>query len=308
MTGQGSIPPVGIWTPVFDRVPGNRVCELAVELEELGYGAIWLPEGLGKDPFIELALLLSATRSIIGATGIANIWARDAVTTACAARSLTDAFPERVLVGLGVSHRSLVSDVRGHRYAKPLEAMSNYLQAVHNAPYTAVRSGSEPRYLLAALGPRMLALAATRTSGAHTYLVTPEHTAGARKELGAAALLCPQQAVILDTNGERARNAARDYLAGYLAMPNYRNNLARLGFHDDLDRGGTDRLIDALVPWGDVALIRQRVRDHLDAGADHVAIHVVVPDSGDPVPREQWRILAPAVVGLSAAPHPASVR
>jgi probable F420-dependent oxidoreductase len=288
-----SLPPVGLWTGALDMVPANRARHLAAELECLGYGAIWVPEVAGRDPFVHLALLLAATDRIVCATGIASIWARDAVTTSCAAKTLTEAFPERVVVGIGASHANLVHGLRGHDYTKPLTAMRAYLDDIDRAPYTAHRPTAPVRYVLAALRRRMLGLAGERTEGAHPYFVTPEHTLHAREILGPAPLLCPEQAVVLETDRDRARTIARAHTSVYLAQPNYVNNLRELGFTDDdlSSPGGSDALVDALVVWGDEEMVVGRVREHLDAGADHVAVQVL-PNEKRGVPDEQWRLLA----------------
>jgi probable F420-dependent oxidoreductase len=289
---------IGLWTGALDAVPAARARELAAELEELGYGAIWLPEVAGRDPFVHLALLLSATGRLVGATGIANIWARDAVATAGATKGLTEAFPERVLIGLGVSHRNLVDDLRGHRYDKPLTAMREYLDAMDAAPYLSYRPSTPARRVLAALRPRMLRLAAERTDGAHPYFVTAEHTAKAREILGEGPLLCPEQAVVLETDPERARAIGRAYTSVYLGQPNYVNSVRELGFADeDLADGGSDRFVDALVAWGDVDTVVARVREHLDAGADHVAVQAL-PAEKRGVPEDQWRELAAPLSSL----------
>jgi probable F420-dependent oxidoreductase len=292
------LPRIGIWTGALDFVPASEARELAAEIEELGYGALWIPEVAGRDVFVHLALILAATRRLIGATGIANIWARDAVTMAGATKGLTEAFPERVLFGLGVSHRNLVDDLRGHHYDKPVETMARYLDAVDASPYTAHRPSTPVRRVLAALGPKMLELAGTKADGAHPYFVTPEHTSRARSILGPGALLCPEQAVLLETDPERARQIGRFYTAIYLSQPNYVNNMKRLGFSDeDMANAGTDAFVDALVAWGDVEAITKRVQEHIDAGADHVCIQ---PLGGERrgVPSEQWRELAPALTHL----------
>jgi probable F420-dependent oxidoreductase len=287
--------PIGIWTGTLDLVPAGEARELAAELEELGYGALWMPEVAGRDIFVHLALLLSSTDHLVGATGIANIWARDAVTTAGAMRGLTEAFPDRVVFGLGVSHRNLVEDLRGHRYEQPLAAMRRYLEAVDAAPYTAVRPTTPVRRVLAALGPKMLELAAERADGAHPYFVTPEHTARAREALGADPVLCPEQAAVLETDPSRAREISRTYTSVYLSQPNYVRNLVRLGFDEaDLADGGTDAVVDALVAWGTVEDVVARVEAHLDAGADHVCVQPIVAERRG-VPRQQWRALAPAL-------------
>jgi probable F420-dependent oxidoreductase len=293
-----ALPRVGLWTGALDSVPASRARELAAELEELGYGALWIPEVAGRDPFVHLALLLSSTERLIGATGIANIWARDAVTAAGAVKGLTEAFPERVLVGLGVSHRNLVSDLRGHNYDKPLTAMRQYLEAMDAAPYSAHRPTTPVRRVLAALRPKMLRLAADKTDGAHPYFVTPEHTATARETLGAGPLLCPEQAVVLESDPDTARAIGRAYTSIYLGQPNYVNSILELGFaEEDLADGGTDAFVDALVAWGDEEAILSRVRAHLDAGADHVAVQMLSAGRRD-VPEQQWRDLAGALTSL----------
>ena len=294
-----SMAPVGIWTGSLDFAPTPRAQELVAEMDELGYGAIWMTEVAGREVFVHLALLLSASRRIVGATGIANLWARDAVSMAGAAKALTEAFPERFLLGIGVSHKSLVDDLRGHRYEKPLAAMSRFLDAMDAAPYTATRPATPVRRVIAALGPKMLQLAAEKTDGAHPYFVTPEHTAAARGILGAEPLLCPEQAVVLDTDPVRARETARTYTRVYLSQPNYVNNMIRLGFSEaDVAEGGTDAFVDALVAWGDEDRIVARVQAHFDAGADHVCVQPIDPERRG-IPDNQWRELAPALTGLA---------
>jgi probable F420-dependent oxidoreductase len=290
-----AVPRIGIWTGALEVVPASRAQELAAELEELGYGVLWIPEVAGRDPFVHLALLLTATRGLIGATGIANIWARDAVTANGAMRGLTEAFPDRVLFGLGVSHENLVSDLRGHNYNKPLTAMRTYLEAMDAAPYTSFRPTTPVRRVLAALRPKMLRLAAEKADGAHPYFVTPEHTAEARELLGAEPLLCPEQAVVLESDPDRARAIGREYTKVYLGQRNYMNSVLRLGFDEaDLADGGSDKFVDAVVAWGEADAIVARVRAHLDAGADHVAVQAL-PAEKRGVPDQQWRELAPAL-------------
>lgn len=293
--------PIGVWTGNLEQVPSSRSRELAAELEELGYGAVWLPEVAGRDVFVHLAMLLSATTSLVGATGIASIWARDAVTMTGGVKALTEAFPERVLIGLGVSHHTIVEGVRGHSYAKPYSAMAAYLDAMSVSPYTGFRPTTPVRLVLAALGPRMLRLAAERTDGAHPYFQTPEHTATAREVMGPAALLCPEQMVVLETDPVVARQVARSAAAVYLGLPNYANNLRRLGFVDsDLADGGSDRVIDAVVAWGSEETVIDRVRQHFDAGADHVCVQVLGAARGQ-VPLDGWRAIAPGLRELGAS-------
>lgn len=292
-----NLPPIGLWTAALDMVPMAEAQDLAAELEALGYGVLWVPEVAGRDVMFGLGMLLAATERLVGATGIASIWGRDAVTMTGAAKGLTEAFPDRVVIGLGVSHHTLVEDLRGHQYRRPLAAMRAYLDAMDASPYTAFRPTTPVRRVLAALGPAMLALAAARTAGAHTYFVTPEHTATARAMLG-DALLCPEQAVLLESDPTTARAVARAYARVYVPLPNYRANLLRLGFDDD-DLAGdfSDRLVDAIVAWGDEDAVVARVRAHFDAGADHVCVQPL-PASPRAVPVDQWRALAPALQGL----------
>ena len=225
-----NLAPLGVWTPALEFVPASRAAELAAELEEAGYGAIWIPEVAGRDVFAHLTMLLSATRRLVGATGIASIWARDAVAMTGGVQALTEAFPERMLLGLGVSHGNLVSGLRGHSYERPLATMRAYLDAMDAAPYTSFRPTTPVRRILAALGPKMLALSAERSQGAHTYFVPPEHTVTAREVLGERPLLCVEQAVVLETDPKVARHVARSHTATYLALPNYTSNLRREGF------------------------------------------------------------------------------
>jgi probable F420-dependent oxidoreductase len=287
---------VGIWTSQFDAQPATRAKEAAAELEALGYGAIWLPEAVGRDPFVHATLLLGATKRVVAATGIASIYARDAMTMNAAWRAVSEAFPDRFLLGLGVSHRPIVEDLRGHAYGPPLQAMRDYLDRMDSALYLAAEPPVPPQRVLAALGPRMLALAAQRTNGAHPYFVPVEHTVIARKALGEHALLCPEQMVVLETDPTTARGIARRTMATYLGLPNYVNTLRRLGYgDDDLANGGSDRLVDAIVVWGDDATIRARVHAHLDAGANHVCVQVL-PHDLRTLALEEWRRLAPALL------------
>ena len=243
-------------------------------------------------------MVLGATQRMVAATGIASVWARDAMTMAAGQLTISEAHPGRFLLGLGVSHQPMVDMVRGHHYAKPLSKMAEYLDAMDRAIYVAPRPAEEPRRVLAALGPKMLRLAAERALGAHPYFVPVEHTAVAREALGEGPMLCPEQAVVLATDPERARAAARLHMGTYLTLPNYTNNLRRLGWTDaDLDDGGSDRLVDAIVAWGDEAAIVDRVQAHLDAGADHVCIQVL-GDNAAELPLPQWRALAPALLSL----------
>jgi probable F420-dependent oxidoreductase len=283
---------VGLWTFQLDLQPASAARETAAELEELGYPTIWLPEAVGREPFVNSAMLLGATERMMVATGIIGIWGRDAMTMAAGHLTLNEAFEGRFLLGIGVSHQPMVDFVRGHQYDKPLTKMREYLEAMDKVIYVAPRPADEPRRVLAALGPKMLELAAAKALGAHPYFVPVEHTAFAREVLGDGPMLCPEQAVVLNTDPEQARAAARLHMATYLTLPNYTNNLRRLGWtDDDLADGGSDKLVDAIVAWGDEAAIQDRVRAHLDAGADHVAVQVL-GENAAALPIEAWRRLA----------------
>ncbi len=184
MVDRTTLGPVGIWTGALDPQPATRSKELAAELESLGYGAIWLPEAVGRDPLVHAALLLGATDRIVLATGIASIYARDAVAMNAGWRTVSEAFPDRFLLGLGVSHQPMVEGIRGHNYGPPLQAMRTYLDAMDAALFFGAAPAAEPQRCLAALGPKMLALAASRTAGAHPYFQTPEHTRRGTRDPG----------------------------------------------------------------------------------------------------------------------------
>jgi probable F420-dependent oxidoreductase len=284
----------GVWTFQLDILPAARMQETVAELEEMGYGAVWYGEALGREALTKAALLLAGTKRVVIATGIANIYARDPVTMAGAQKTLAEAYPNRFLLGLGVSHIPLVEGVRRHSYDKPVPKMRAYLDAMDQAPYQAVPPSSKLPRVLAALGPLMLKLSAERADGAHPYNTTPKHTAEARALLGPGPYLCPEQAVILEKDPAKARAIARKFLEIYLGLPNYTNNWVRLGFQEtDLANGGSDRLIDAVVPWGDLKTVLSRIQEHHSAGADHVCIQVLTDDSKT-FPLREYRELASA--------------
>jgi probable F420-dependent oxidoreductase len=286
---------VGVWTFQLELQPAAKAQEAAAEIEELGYGALWIPEALGREAFTHAALLLAGTRRIPVATGIANIWGRDPMAMAAAQKTLAEAYPDRFLLGIGVSHAPMVG-MRGHDYTRPLTAMRAYLDAMDGATFLAVPPSIEPERVIGALAPKMLALAAERTRGAHPYFVPPEHTRRAREIMGPKALLAPEQAAVLERDAATARTIARSHMGIYLGLPNYLNNLRRLGFgDDDFKDGGSDRLVDAIVAWGDVDAVAQRVRAHHDAGADHVCVQVLGPDPRA-LPLADWRRLAAALL------------
>jgi probable F420-dependent oxidoreductase len=287
---------VGIWTAELDMVPQAQAQEHVVELEELGYGAVWIPEAVGREALTASALLLSGSSRIVVATGIASIWARDPMAMSGAHKTLTEAVPDRFLLGMGVSHQPAVDYLRGHTYAKPLTHMRQYLDAMDASLFMAAEPSVPPQRVLAALGPKMLELAATRAAGAHPYFVPVEHTTLAREALGEGPLLCVEQAVVLDRDPDGARAVARTHMALYLSLPNYTNNLRRLGWTDaDLDDGGSDALVDAIVAWGDLEAVAERVADHHARGATHVCLQVLSAEPGV-VPTAAWRALAPALV------------
>ncbi|MEU4232369.1 LLM class F420-dependent oxidoreductase [Nonomuraea sp. NPDC026600] len=281
---------VGVWNSALSGEPASFEREAAAELEDLGFGTLWIGESpKGKEALAHSAILLGATRRMLIATGIANIWVRDATAASNGANALAEAFDDRFVLGLGVSHAPLVSS-RGHDYAKPVSAMRAYLDAMDATEYGGPLPHPAPR-LLAALRGKMLDLAATRTQGAHPYFVTPEHTARARAILGPDPVLAPEQTVVLDTDPDRARRTARRFMSLYLALPNYTNNLLDLGWDaKDLTNGGSDALVDAIVAWGDPETIIERVRAHLDAGADHVCVQPLAETAGDVL--EHLRVLA----------------
>jgi probable F420-dependent oxidoreductase len=288
--------PIGLWTHALDHLPMSRAREVAAEIESLGYGAIWVPEMAGRDPFVSSALLLEATERIVLATGIANIYSRDPLSMACAQSTVTEAFPERFLLGIGVSHQSAVEGLRGQTYGPPLATMRAYLDGMDVGFYLAEPPTTPNHRVLAALGPKMLELAATRAEGAHPYFVPVEHTAVARSTMGPEARLYVEQMAVLDDDPTRARATARAGMAMYLGLPNYTNNLRRLGWaDDDLADGGSDRLVDAIVAWGDEAAVARRVQEHRDAGADHVCVQVLTPEFTG-LPLDAWRRLAPALI------------
>ncbi len=269
--------PVGVWCSQLQWQPATRAQEAVGEIEELGYGAVWVGEATGKEVMTHAAILLAAGGRIVVATGIASIWARDPMAMANAGRTLAEAYPGRFVMGLGVSHPFL-NEPRDRPYQRPLSAMRDYLEAMDSAPYVGPEADMPPR-LLAALGPKMTELARDRTFGAHPYLVPVEHTALAREILGRGPVLAPEQAVVLEQDPRTARDRARSHLSHYIRLSNYAENLRRLGYQEeDLDGGGSDRLVDALVAWGDVHAVLKRVSDHRAAGADHVAVRILGED------------------------------
>jgi probable F420-dependent oxidoreductase len=269
---------LGVWAAT-DGLSAAAAAAFAKRVEAWGYGALWIPEAFGREVFSASAWLLANTGRLVVASGIANIYARDSFAAAAAQKGLNEQSGDRFLLGLGVSHIPLVQGVRKHEYGKPVATMRAYLEGMSASIYKAVAPESPPQTVLAALGPKMLELAAELTDGAHPYNVSPEHTREARAILGPNKLLCVEQGAVLDTDATRARGLARRFLELYLTLPNYVNNWRRLGFTDtDFAGGGSDRLIDSIVVCGDETAIRKRIAEHWQAGADHVCVQAIGAD------------------------------
>jgi probable F420-dependent oxidoreductase len=286
---------VGLWTRQLDIQPAERVRTTIAELEGLGWGSLWSWEVFGREALTNAGLLLCATQRMVIGTGIANMWARDPVAMAAAQRTLAEAYPGRFVLGIGVSHAPIV-DARGHRYQRPLERLRGYLDAMDAAPWQGPPLAEEPARVLAALGPRMLELAAERAAGALLYNTSPEATATARSVVGSGPLLAVEQAVLVEDDPAQARRIAREFIAFYLTLPNYVRAWERAGFGpQERADGGSDRLVDAVVAWGRPEAIAERVRAHLEAGADHVCLQVLESDPNG-LPVASWRVLAPALL------------
>src|SRR5215472_1761467 len=275
---------IGIWF-FLDAMNATQTVEFVRKTEKLGYGAMWIPEAVGRDPFAHIGYLAAHTEKIVFATGIANIYARDPITMSAASKTVAEASGGRFLLGIGVSHRPLVANLRGHSYDKPYSYMKDYLPKMKGALYRAPKAKEEPPVVIAALHPKMLALAAAETQGTHTYFVPPEHTAKARAAIGPKPWICAAQAVILESDATKARTMARTYMKTYVPrLPNYTNNLKALGWKDaDFENGCSDALVDAIVAWGTEDRIRDRIQAHLAAGATQVCIQALRADS-QPLP------------------------
>jgi probable F420-dependent oxidoreductase len=285
---------LGVWT-FFDGLSAPDAAAVAKRIEAWGYTTLWLPEAVGRDPFALIAHLGAQTRTLVFATGIANIYARDPMAMNALRLTVGESTGGRFVLGIGVSHGHLVTGVRGHAYERPIATMRSYLEGMAKGLYMAPKPAVDPPIVLAALRPKMLALAAEKASGAHPYFVTPEHTARAREILGKDPILAPEQKVLLCTDAAKARAVARAAMKIYCGLPNYQNNLRWLGFQEsDWSGDISDRLVDAIVAWGDEGAIRKRIQQHFDAGASHVCIQPLHPD-GKPVPDEKvLGLLAPA--------------
>jgi probable F420-dependent oxidoreductase len=293
VTGNGLIlGRAGVWLGSMAHLPVSQLRQAVAEIERMGFGTIWLGEALGREPIAAAALILAATERVVVATGIANIYVRDPMAMANAARTLAEAWPQRFVLGLGVSHGPMVKE-RGHEYDRPVGRMRAYLEAMAEAPYVGPRPNPPAPIVLAALGVKMLELARQRAWGAHPYFVPAEHTQEARHILGSDRILAPEQAVVVAPDRASARVIANLHTERYLRLENYRKNLARLGWSEaDLKGSGSDQLFDALVCWGNEEEIARKVRRHYAAGADHVAVQVITP-APERAPLAELRRLAP---------------
>lgn len=281
---------VGVWSSQLRYGDPLESGEAAAELDELGFKALWIPD-VGGPVFGAVANLLAATKRTVIATGILNLWMHSPADVAESYAALTAEHGDRFLLGIGVSHAPLIDARQPGRYRKPLAATAAFLDGLDAAQQPVPTD----RRVLAALGPKMLALSAARARGAHPYLVTPGHTAAARSVLGQGPLLLPEQTVILTDSADEAHSIGTDWLRAYLALPNYANNLLRSGFSEDDVAHVSDRLFDAIIAWGDENAVMRRIAEHRSAGADHVCVQVLLADPRA-FPREEWRRIASATV------------
>jgi len=257
----------------MDAMSAQESIAFCRRIEKMGYKVVWSPEAWGREPFAHGSYLLANTDGLIYATGIANIWVRDPVTMAASAKTLAEFAPNRFILGIGVSHRSLVADWRGHNYTKPFSYLSEYILKMKDALYKSVAPEVEPPLVLAALHPKSLGLAAREAHGTHTYLCLPDHTKNARALMGPDAWVCPSLIVILERDALKARTRAREHLSFYASQENYQRILRAQGFADaDFENGASDRLIDAMVAWGSEEQIQDKIDAQLAAGASHVCL------------------------------------
>lgn len=266
---------LGVWA-FIDNMTATEAVSFAQQLEKWGYGALWIPEAVGRDPFSIISFMAANTEKLVFATGIANIYARDPMSMNAIHKTVAELAPGRFVLGLGVSHAPLVKGIRGHEYQKPVSTMRTYLESMKSAFYMGAMAQEPAPILLGALRQNMLQLSAASADGAHPYFVPPEHTAWARQILGPDVLLCPEQMVLLESDADKARRIARAATTTYTGLDNYKNNLKQFGFVEaDFDNGGSDKLVDAIVAWGDVQALRSRIQAHWDAGANHVCIQTL---------------------------------
>jgi len=281
----------GIWAHQLRYADPGEIAESAAELDELGFDALWIPD-VGGDVLASVETLLDVTSRAVIATGVLNIWMHEPAEVAAHVAGWDAVWRSRFLLGLGVSHQVLIDHNDPGRYAKPYTRMFEYLDGLDAAPQPV----PDDARVLAALGPRMLELARDRAAGAFPYFVPPEHVLAARSALNPTSLLAVELAVVLDADPASARATARNHTGIYVTLPNYTNNLRRFGYEDDDFAGaGSDRLVDAIVAWGDLDAIKARVQLMRDAGADHVCVQLIPSD--DSTLRADWRELASALIG-----------
>ena len=280
---------LGVWF-FTDTMAAPMAADTAKRIEDLGFSALWIPETVGRNPFVHAAWLLANTSSLVIATGIANIYHREPGVTLAAQNTLAEQSNNRFLLGLGVSHKPLVEGLRGLTYGPPVATMRDYLDKMATSPYTGPPPKDKPPTVIAALGPKMLELASEKCDGAHPYFTSPSHTKMARDAMGPDSLLCVEQKVIFETDPTKARDIARKAAQTYQRLPNYRNNWLRMGLGEaDVDGDGSDTFIDATFAWGEIDAIKNRVQEHYDAGASHVCVQPIHPEGrmGD----IDWRVL-----------------
>ncbi len=274
------IDPLAVWLNTIGYTSA-QLASFARRIEGWGYGTLWINDGMGSDPMVLAAKILASTDRLQVALGVANIHSRDATTMLGGQMGLCEQWDGRFLLGMGVSHPFIVEGMRGGTYGKPLASMRARLEAMRGIAYAGPKPTERPLTVIAALGPKMLELAKELADGAHPFATTPEHTAMARKILGPDKLLLVEQKVMLESDPAIARAAGRGLATGHGSIPNYRRNMERMGFTQaDFDDGGSDRIADAMLAWGDVATIRQRIAEHMAAGADQVAVQVVPKGGG----------------------------
>jgi probable F420-dependent oxidoreductase len=268
---------LGVWY-FFDGMSSADAAAAAKRIEALGYGTLWIPETVGKNPTVLASWLLANTEKLNLATGIINIYHREPGVTMAAQKSLAEQSGGRFLLGMGVSHKPLVEGVRGLEYGPPVKTMRTYLEAMKTAPYNGFPPAEDPPTVIAALGPKMLELAASACQGAHPYFSSPDHTRMAREIMGPDAMLCVEQKIILEADADKARDLARPVAQIYAGLPNYRNNWLRMGLSEDDINNLSDKFIDTTFAWGDVDAIKNRIAEHMDAGATHVCVQPVNPN------------------------------
>jgi probable F420-dependent oxidoreductase len=283
LTRLGKIEPgrLGIFSGALAAQPATVQREVAAEVEKLGYGTLWYGEAMAREAFAQASIFLSSTSRLVVASGIANIWARDPMAMAAGGRTLAEAWPDRFILGLGVSHAPAVA-ARGHEYARPVSSMRDYLDQMEQAAWRGPEA-KQPPMVLAALGPRMTALAAERTAGAYPYFTTDEHIELVRRQLGPEPFLAADLPVVLAPGRAEARTIGDSHTNQYLRTENYRNHLLRLGWKpEDLEPPGSDALFDAVMAWGGIATIRDRINARLGAGADQVVLNLITRDRSVP--------------------------